>query len=180
MKIRPTIGQQMKLATNGLAIWFSASSHRMSGSTLPISTCRVSGQSLPSLIVRDGGRVLLVDTAWTDDQTQILNWIKQEIQPAGRAGGGDSRASGQDGRYGRAACGGDCDLCQCVVEPACPARGLVAAQLYSLTFAANGWVRPATAPNFGPLKVFLPRPRSPPVTISPLGSTAPTSLLVAA
>ena len=32
------------------------------------------------LIVRDGGRVLLVDTAWTDDQTaQILNWIKQEI-----------------------------------------------------------------------------------------------------
>ena len=33
-----------------------------------------------SLIVRDGGRVLVVDTAWTDDQTaQILNWIKQEI-----------------------------------------------------------------------------------------------------
>ena len=32
------------------------------------------------LIVRDGGRVLVVDTAWTDDQTaQILNWIKQEI-----------------------------------------------------------------------------------------------------
>ena len=32
------------------------------------------------MIVRDGGRVLVVDTAWTDDQTaQILNWIKQEI-----------------------------------------------------------------------------------------------------
>ena len=32
------------------------------------------------MIVRDGGRVLLVDTAWTDDQTaQILNWIKREI-----------------------------------------------------------------------------------------------------
>ena len=27
-EIRPTIGQQMELATNGLAIWFSASSHR--------------------------------------------------------------------------------------------------------------------------------------------------------
>ena len=51
----------------------------------------------------------------------------------------------------------DCDLCQCVVEPACPARGLVAAQ-HSLTFAANGWVEPATAPNFGPLKVFYPGP----------------------
>ena len=53
------------------------------------------------LIVRDGSRVLLFDTAWTDDQTaQILNWIKRGDQPAGRAGGGDSRASGQDGRYG--------------------------------------------------------------------------------
>ncbi len=39
------------------------------------------GASLSNgLIVRDGGRVLVVDTAWTDDQTaQILNWIKQEI-----------------------------------------------------------------------------------------------------
>ena len=56
-----------------------------------------------------------------------------------------------------AACGGDCDLCQCVVEPACPQEGMVAAQR-SLTFAANGWVEPATAPNFGPLKVFYPGP----------------------
>ena len=30
---------------------------------------------------------------------------------------------------------------------------------HSLTFAANGcWVEPATAPNFGPLKVFYPAP----------------------
>ena len=29
---------------------------------------------------------------------------------------------------------------------------------HSLTFAANGWVEPATAPNFGPLKVFYPGP----------------------
>ena len=101
--------------------------------------------------------MLVVDTAWTDDQTaQILNWIKQEINlPV--AGGGDSRASGQDGRYGRAACGGDCDLCQCVVEPACPQEGMVAAQ-HSLTFAANGWVEPATAPNFWPAQGILPRP----------------------
>ena len=34
---------------------------------------------------------------------------------------------------------------------------MVAAQ-HSLTFAANGWVEPATAPNFGPLKVFYPGP----------------------
>ena len=38
-----------------------------------------------------------------------------------------------------------------------PQEGLVAAQ-HSLTFAANGWVEPATAPNFGPLKVFYPGP----------------------
>ncbi|VCW49816.1 blaNDM-6_1_JN967644 [Escherichia coli] len=43
------LASKWKLATNGLAIWFSASSHRMSGSTLPISTCRVSGQSLPTV-----------------------------------------------------------------------------------------------------------------------------------
>ena len=36
-------------------------------------------------------------------------------------------------------------------------EGMVAAQ-HSLTFAANGWVEPATAPNFGPLKVFYPGP----------------------
>ena len=52
----------------------------MSGSTLPISTCRVSGQSPNGLIVRDGGRVLVVDTAWTDDQTaQILQLDQTEI-----------------------------------------------------------------------------------------------------
>ena len=34
---------------------------------------------------------------------------------------------------------------------------MVAAQ-HSLTFAANGWVEPAAAPNFGPLKVFYPGP----------------------
>ena len=38
-----------------------------------------------------------------------------------------------------------------------PQEGMVAAQ-HSLTFAANGWVEPATAPNFGPLKVFYPGP----------------------
>ena len=30
---------------------------------------------------------------------------------------------------------------------------MVAAQ-HSLTFAANGWVEPATAPNFGPLSIY--------------------------
>ena len=67
--------------------------------------------------------MLVVDTAWTDDQTaQILNWIKQEINsPVALAV--VTHAHRQDGRYGRAACGGDCDLCQCVVEPALPARG---------------------------------------------------------
>ena len=107
MKSARRLASKWKLATNGLAIWFSASSHRMSGSTLPISNMPGFGAVASNgLIVRDGGRVLLVDTAWTDDQTaQILNWIKQEINlPV--AGGGDSRASGQDGRYGRAACGG--------------------------------------------------------------------------
>ena len=107
------------------------------------------------LIVRDGGRVLVVDTAWTIDQTaQILNWIKREINlPVALAV--VTHASGQDGR-GRAACGGDCDLCQCVVEPACPAR-MVAAQ-HSLTFAANGWVEPAAHPTLARSRYFTPAP----------------------
>ena len=76
-------------------------------------------------------------------------------------------------------CGGDCDLCQCVVETACPGKRMVAAQ-HSLTFAANGWVEPATvSPTLARSRYFTPAPATP-VTISPLGSTAPTSLLVAA
>ena len=129
-EIRPTIGQQMEtgdqrfgdLVFRQLApnVWQHTSYLDMPGFGAVASN---------GLIVRDGGRVLVVDTAWTDDQTaQILNWIKQGDQPAGRAGGGDSRASGQDGRYGRAACGGDCDLCQCVVNQLAPQEGMVAAQ----------------------------------------------------
>ena len=167
----------MKLATNGLAIWFSASSHRMSGSTLPISTCRVSGSRSSGLIVRDGGRVLLVDTAWTDDQTaQILNWIKQEINlPVALAvvtHAHQDKMGGMD-----AACGRDCDLCQCVVEPACPARG---AGCGAQPDFRRQWLgRTSNRAQLWPAQGILPRPQ-PPVTISPLGSTAPTSLLVAA
>ena len=110
------------------------------------------------LIVRDGGRVLVVDTAWTDDQTAPdpqLDQAEEINLPVALAvvtHAHQDKMGGMD-----AACGGDCDLCQCVVEPACPAEGMVAAQ-HSLTFAANGWVEPATAPNFGPLGI-LPRPR---------------------
>ena len=102
--------------------------------------------------------MLVVDTAWTDDQTaQILNWIKQEINlPVALAVVTHAHQDKMGGEWTRCM-RRDCDLCQCVVEPACPARGMVAAQ-HSLTFAANGWVEPATAPNFGPLKVFYPGP----------------------
>ena len=109
------------------------------------------------LIVRDGGRVLVVDTAWTDDQTaQILNWIKQEINlPVALAvvtHAHQDKMGGMD-----AACGGDCDLCQCVVEPACPARGDGCGATQP-DFRRQWLVEPATAPNFGPLKVFYPAP----------------------
>ena len=114
-----------------------------------------------------------------DDQTaQILNWIKQEINlPVALAvvtHAHQDKMGGMDALHAA----GIATYANALSNQLAPARGMVAAQ-HSLTFAANGWVEPATAPNFGPLKVFLPRPR-PPVTISPLGSTAPTSLLVAA
>ena len=80
-EIRPTIGQQMEtgdqrfgdLVFRQLApnVWQHTSYLDMPGFGAVASN---------GLIVRDGGRVLVVDTAWTDDQTaQILNWIKREI-----------------------------------------------------------------------------------------------------
>ena len=80
-EIRSTIGQQMEtgdqrfgdLVFRQLApnVWQHTSYLDMPGFGAVASN---------GLIVRDGGRVLVVDTAWTDDQTaQILNWIKQEI-----------------------------------------------------------------------------------------------------
>ena len=80
-EIRPTIGQQMETGDQRFGDLVFRQLAPNVWQHFSISTCRVSGQSLPTvLIVRDGGRVLLVDTAWTDDQTaQILNWIKQEI-----------------------------------------------------------------------------------------------------
>ena len=101
--------------------------------------------------------MLVVDTAWTDDQTQILNWIKQEINlPVALAvvthahqdkmGGMDALHAAGIATYANALSN---QLAQ---------EGMVAAQ-HSLTFAANGWVEPATAPNFGPLRYFTrPRP----------------------
>ena len=130
------------------------------------------------LIVRDGGRVLVVDTAWTDDQTaQILNWIKQEINlPVALAvvtHAHQDKMGGMDALHAA----GIATYANALSNQLARKRGWL--RRNSLTFAANGWVEPATAPNFGPLKVFYPAPATP-VTISPLGSTAPTSLLVAA
>ncbi len=122
-EIRPTIGQQMEtgdqrfgdLVFRQLApnVWQHTSYLDMPGFGAVASN---------GLIVRDGGRVLVVDTAWTDDQTaQILNWIKQEINlPVALA---VVTHAHQDKMGGMDAHAWDCDLCQCVVEPACPARG---------------------------------------------------------
>ena len=52
-----------------------------------------------------------------------------------------------------------------------PQEGLVAAQ-HSLTFAANGWVERQPRPTLARSRYFTLAPATP-VTISPLGSTAP-------
>ena len=117
------------------------------------------------LIVRDGGRVLLVDTAWTDDQTAPDPQLDQAgDQPAGRAGGGDStRIRTRWAVWTLHAAGLRLMPMRCRTSFA-PQRGLVAAQ-HSLTFAANGWVEPATAPNFARSRYFTPAPATP-VTIT--------------
>ncbi|HCF1988288.1 subclass B1 metallo-beta-lactamase AFM-1 [Pseudomonas aeruginosa] len=110
------------------------------------------------LIVKDGERVLLVDTAWTDDQTsQILNWIKQEINlPVALA---VVTHAHQDKMGGMGALHAEAipTYANALSNQLAPQEGMTAAQ-HSLTFAANGWVDPATAPNFGPLRVFYPGP----------------------
>ena len=131
------------------------------------------------LIVRDGGRVLVVDTAWTDDQTaQILNWIKQEINLPVALAVVTHAHQDKMGGMNFAACGGDCDLCQCVVEPACPARGDGCGATQP-DFRRQWLGRTSNRPTLARSRYFTPAPATP-VTISPLGSTAPTSLLVAA
>ena len=80
MKSARRLASKWKLATNGLAIWFPASSPNVWQHTSYLDMPGFRAVASNGLIVRDGGRVLVVDTAWTDDQTaQILNWIKQEI-----------------------------------------------------------------------------------------------------
>ena len=176
-EIRPTIGQQMEtgdqrfgdLVFRQLApnVWQHTSYLDMPGFGAVASN---------GLIVRDGGRVLVVDTAWTDDQTaQILNWIKQEINlPVALAvvtHAHQDKMGGMD-----AACGGDCDLCNALSEPACPQRdGCGATQP---DFRRQWLGRTSNRAQLWPAQGILPRPA--PVTISPLGSAAPTSLLVAA
>ncbi len=110
------------------------------------------------LIVRDGGRVS-VDTgvSSTDDQTaQILNWIKQEINlPVALAvvtHAHQDKMGGMDALHAA----GIATYANALSNPA-SRKGMVAAQ-HSPTFAANGWVEPATAPNFGPLRYFTPGP----------------------
>ena len=113
-----------------------------------------------------------------DQTAQILNWIKQEINlPVALAvvtHAHQDKMGGMDALHAA----GIATYANALSNQLAPQEGWLRAQ-HSLTFAANGWVEPATAPNFGPLKVFTSAPATP-VTISPLGSTAPTSLLVAA
>ncbi|NUV04498.1 Beta-lactamase NDM-1 precursor [Escherichia coli] len=168
-EIRPTIGQQMEtgdqrfgdLVFRQLApnVWQHTSYLDMPGFGAVASN---------GLIVRDGGRVLVVDTAWTDDQTaQILNWIKQEINlPVALAvvtHAHQDKMGGMDALHAA----GIATYANALSNSHCPARGMVARNT-ALTFAANGWVEPATAPTL-PAQGILPRPRPTPVTISTVG-----------
>ena len=120
---------------------------------------------------------MLVDTAWTDDQTaQILNWIKQEINlPVALAvvtHAHQDKMGGMD-----AACGGIATYANALSTKRPRKRdGCGATQP---DFRRQWLGRTSNRAQLWPAQVFYPGPATP-VTISPLGSTAPTSLLVAA
>ena len=116
-----------------------------------------------SLIVGDGGRVLVVDTAWTDDQTaQILNWIKQEINlPVALAV--VTRIRTRWAVWTRCMRRG-LRLMPMRCEPACPQEDGCGATQPDFRPMAGSNQQP---PNTGPLEYFTPAPATP-VTISPL------------
>ena len=110
------------------------------------------------LIVRDGGCVLVVDTAWTDDQTaQILNWIKQEINlPVALAvvtHAHQDKMGGMDALHAA----GIATYANALSNPACPARGDGCGATQP-DFRRQWLGRTSNRANFGPLKVFYPGP----------------------
>ena len=77
-EIRPTIGQQMETGDQRFGDLVFQARTECLAHTSYLDMPGFGAVASNSLIVRDGGRVLVVDTAWTDDQTaQILNWIKR-------------------------------------------------------------------------------------------------------
>ena len=88
---------------------------------------------------------------------QILNWIKREINlPVALAvvtHAHQDKMGGMDALHAA----GIATYANALSNQLAPQEGMVAAQ-HSLTFAANGWVEPATAPNFGRSRYFTPGP----------------------
>ena len=102
--------------------------------------------------------MLVVDTAWTDDQTaQILNWIKQEINLlvalAVVTHAHQDKMGGMDALHAA----GIATYANALSNQLARKRGWLAQ--HSRLSPPSAGVEPATAPNFGPLKVFTrPRP----------------------
>ena len=114
-----------------------------------------------------------------DDQTaQILNWIKQEINlPVALAvvtHAHQDKMGGMDALHAA----GIATYANALSNQLAPQEGLVAAQ-HSLTSPPMAGSNQQPRPTLARSRYFTPAPATP-VTISPLGSTAPTSLLVAA
>ncbi len=145
----------------GLAIWFSASSlSRCLAAHFLSRHAGFQGQSASNSFDRRGWRPRAVGRyRWTDDQAARSQLDQAGDQPAGRAGGGDSRASGQDGRMdARCMRAGIATYANALSNQRLPHRGAGAAQ-HSLTFAANGWVEPTARPTLARSRYFTrPRP----------------------
>ena len=103
MKIRPTIGQQMETGDQRFGdLVFRQLAPNVWQHTSYLDMPGFQGSSSNSLIVRDGGRVLLVDTAWTMTRPpRSSTGSNGENQPT-VALAVVTHASGQDGQYGAA------------------------------------------------------------------------------
>ncbi|MEX5808276.1 MBL fold metallo-hydrolase [Citrobacter freundii] len=100
--------------------------------------------------------MLLVDTAWTDDHTaQISNRIKQEINlPVALAVVTHAHQDKMGGMDALHAAG--IAPRQCVVEPACPARGWLRR---NTAYFRRQWLGQRNRAQLWPAQGILPRPR---------------------
>ncbi|MXO90536.1 subclass B1 metallo-beta-lactamase [Pontixanthobacter aquaemixtae] len=110
------------------------------------------------LIIVDGDRSVLVDTAWTVQQTEvILRWTEQELKRPIRAAVVTHAHSDKMGGIDALHSAGVATYAHPLSNRLAPANDLTPA-LNELNFDADGWAALPADGSLGPLRVYYPGP----------------------